>query len=119
MATVTYPEGAGSALSNPTTGALQSPSVKRISWSAILAGVTVAVAVQLALSLLGAGIGFGLVDPLAGDTPGAGSFGLGAGLWWLVSTTCWRSRPVATPPPGWRVTHSASMACCMASSPGV
>ena len=85
MATVTYPEGAASALSNPTTGEVQSPSVKRISWSAILAGVTVAVAVQLALSLLGAGIGFGLVDPLAGDTPGAGSFGLGAGLWWLVS----------------------------------
>ena len=85
MATVTYPEGAASAPSNPMAGDLQSPSVKRISWSAILAGVTVAVAVQLALSLLGAGIGFGLVDPLAGDTPGAGSFGLGAGLWWLVS----------------------------------
>ena len=85
MATVTYPEGAASALSNPMAGDVQSPSVKRISWSAILAGVTVAVAVQLALSLLGAGIGFGLVDPLAGDTPGAGSFGLGAGLWWLVS----------------------------------
>ena len=42
-------------------------------------------AVQLALSLLGAGIGFGLVDPLTGDTPVAGSFGLGAGVWWLVS----------------------------------
>ena len=37
------------------------------------------------LSTLGAGIGFGLVDPVAGDTPGAGNFGLGAGLWWLVS----------------------------------
>ena len=85
MATVTYPEGAVSAPSNLTTGEVQSPSVKRISWSAILAGVTVAVAAQLVLSLLGAGIGFGLVDPLAGDTPGAGSFGLGAGLWWLVS----------------------------------
>ena len=48
MATVTYPEGAGLALSIHTTGATQSPSVKRISWSAIFAGVTVAVAVQLA-----------------------------------------------------------------------
>ncbi len=85
MATATYPEGAASAPPNVTTGEVQSPSVKRISWSAILAGVTVAVAAQLVLSLLGAGIGLGLVDPLAGDTPGAGSFGIGTGLWWLVS----------------------------------
>lgn len=85
MATATYPEGAGIAPSGVMAGNAQSPSVKRISWSAILAGVTVAVAVQLVLSTLGAGIGFGLVDPVAGDTPGAGNFGLGAGLWWLVS----------------------------------
>ncbi len=85
MATATYPERAVSAPANLTTGEAQSPSVERISWSAILAGVTVAVAAQLVLSLLGAGIGFGLVDPLAGDTPSAGSFGIGAGLWWLVS----------------------------------
>ena len=69
----------------PRPGELQSPSVQRISWSAIFAGVVVAVAVQLLLSMLGVGIGLGLVEPMAGDTPGAGSFGIGAGLWWLVS----------------------------------
>jgi hypothetical protein len=63
----------------------QSPSVKRISWPAIFAGVTVAVAAQLVLSLLGAGVGLGLVEPMAGGTPDAGNLGLGAGLWWLVS----------------------------------
>jgi hypothetical protein len=83
MATLTYPEDAGLAA---TTGDVQSPSVKRVSWSAILAGVTVAVAVQLVLSLLGAGIGFGLVAPGFADIPGASSFGMGAGVWWLLST---------------------------------
>ena len=73
------------ALRLPRPGELQSPSVQRISWSAIFAGVVVAVAVQLLLSMLGVGIGLGLVEPMAGDTPGAGSFGIGAGLWWLVS----------------------------------
>ena len=85
MATMTYPEGAGLAPAIDTTGATQSPSVKRISWSAIFAGVTVAVAVQLVLSLLGAGIGLGLIEPMSSGTPEAGSLGLGTGLWWLVS----------------------------------
>ena len=83
MATATYSEGRSPASS--ATGEVQSPSVQRISWSAIFAGVVVAVAVQLLLSMLGVGIGLGLVEPMAGDTPGAGSFGIGAGLWWLIS----------------------------------
>ena len=83
MAPATYSEGRSPAPS--TAGELQSPSVQRISWSAIFAGVVIAVAVQLLLSMLGVGIGLGLVEPMAGDTPGAGSFGIGAGLWWLVS----------------------------------
>jgi hypothetical protein len=85
MSTATYPERYPRGRITDTTDDAQSATVKRISWSAILAGVTVAVAIQLALSLLGAGIGVGLLDPLAGGTPGAGSFGLGAGVWWLVS----------------------------------
>ena len=83
MAPATYSEGRSPAPS--TAGELQSPSVQRISWSAIFAGMVIAVAVQLLLSMLGVGIGLGLVEPMAGDTPGAGSFGIGAGLWWLVS----------------------------------
>ena len=43
MASATYSEGRSSAPSS-TAGELQSPSVQRISWSAIFAGVVVAVA---------------------------------------------------------------------------
>ena len=58
----------------------------RISWAAIFAGVIVVVAVQLLLSLLGAGVGFGTVDTNAGSTPTAGSLGIGAGIWWVISS---------------------------------
>lgn len=58
---------------------------RRVSWQAILAGVIVTVSVQILFSLLGAGIGLGMVHTNAGASPDAGSFGLGAGLWWLVS----------------------------------
>ena len=58
----------------------------RISWAAIFAGVIVVVAVQLLLSLLGAGIGLGTVDTNAGSTPTASSLGIGAGIWWVISS---------------------------------
>lgn len=59
---------------------------KRISWGAIFAGVIIAMAVQFLLSLLGAGIGMSTIDPVQGDTPSAGAFGIGAGIWWTVSS---------------------------------
>ncbi len=59
---------------------------RRISWGAILGGVVVALAVQLLLSLLGAGVGLGTVHTNAGTTPDAGSFGIGAGIWWFISS---------------------------------
>ena len=59
---------------------------RRISWAAIFGGVILIVAVQILLSLLGAGIGFGTVDVKAGTTPDANSLGIGAGLWWIVSS---------------------------------
>lgn len=58
----------------------------RVSWSAIFAGVVLVVAIELLLALLGSGVGLGFVKPNAGTTPDAGSFGTGAGLWWLLST---------------------------------
>lgn len=61
-------------------------SIKRISLQAIFAGVVVAIAMQLLLSMLGIGIGLGLVDPMTGDTPEAGTFGIGGGVWWLLTT---------------------------------
>ncbi len=57
----------------------------RVSWQAIIAGVIVAVSVQILLSLLGAGVGLGMVHTTASASPDAGSFGIGAGLWWLIS----------------------------------
>jgi len=58
----------------------------RISWGAIFAGVVIAIAVQLVLGILGTGIGLTMVDPVEGTTPGATGFGIGAGLYWLITT---------------------------------
>ncbi len=59
---------------------------KRIAWGALFGGVIIAVAVQLLLSLLGAAIGLGTVNVNAGTTPSASGFGIGAGLWWVISS---------------------------------
>jgi hypothetical protein len=58
----------------------------RLSWGAIFAGVVIALAVQLVLGILGAGIGLTMVDPVEGTTPGAAGFGIGAGIYWLITT---------------------------------
>ena len=44
------------------------------------------IAVQLLFSLLGAGIGLGTVSVNAGTTPDASSLGVGAAIWWLISS---------------------------------
>lgn len=62
------------------------PLRSRLSWPAISAGVVIAIAIQLVLALLGAGIGLSLVDPMQGTTPSVGGFGIGAGFYWIVST---------------------------------
>jgi hypothetical protein len=61
-------------------------AVKRVSWPAIFAGVVLVLAAEVLLNMLGAGVGLGLVSPNSGGTPDAATFGIGAGLWWLVST---------------------------------
>ncbi|RYY19231.1 MAG: hypothetical protein EOO36_06260, partial [Cytophagaceae bacterium] len=66
----------------PAPGPL--PAVKRISWGAILAGTVLAIVLQLALSLLGLGIGLGTIDPLTEQNPMAG-IGIGAAIWWIVT----------------------------------
>ncbi len=58
----------------------------RLSWGAAFAGVVIAVAVQLVLGILGTGIGLSMVDPVEGTTPGATGFGIGAGIYWLITT---------------------------------
>lgn len=59
---------------------------RRISWAAIFGGVILVVGVQLLLGMLAAGIGLGTVNVNAGSTPNASSFGIGAGIWWVVSS---------------------------------
>ena len=59
---------------------------RRISWGAVFGGVIIVVAMQLLLSLLGAGFGLGTIDTNAGSTPTATSLGIGAGVWWLISS---------------------------------
>jgi hypothetical protein len=59
-------------------------ATKRISWGAILAGAVLALVIQLALSLLGLGIGLGTIDPLTEQNPMSG-IGIGAGIWWVIS----------------------------------
>jgi hypothetical protein len=58
----------------------------RVSWAAIFGGVIVVVGFQLLFSVLGAGIGLGTLDTNAGSTPAASSLGIGAGIWWVVSS---------------------------------
>jgi len=60
-------------------------AVRRISWGAALAGVAIALVIQLVLSLLGVGIGMSTTEPLTGETPRAATLGTAAGMWWMVS----------------------------------
>lgn len=53
----------------------------RLSWGAVFAGLVVATAVQIVLTLLGAGIGFAAWEP--GDS--ARGLGIGAGIWSILS----------------------------------
>ena len=59
----------------------------RISWGAVLAGGVVAVATGTMLNVLGLAIGATAVDATAAATPGASTFGIGAGIWLLVANT--------------------------------
>lgn len=78
--------GPGVVETTTTTVGAGSHVHRRISWAAIFGGVIMIIVVQLLLSMLGAGIGLGTVNVNAGSTPDATSFGLGAGIWWLVSS---------------------------------
>ena len=68
-----------------TADAAHTIMLNQISWGAVFAGVTVALILQVVLNLVGVGVGLSTVDQVAGDTPSAGAFSAGAGLWWVVS----------------------------------
>jgi len=56
----------------------------RVSWAALLAGVTVALVSQLLLGVLGIAIGASTIDPLREANPAAG-LGTGAGIWFALT----------------------------------
>lgn len=59
--------------------------LKRIAWSAVFAGVLVAIVSQLLLTLLGVGIGLSTVDPVSEQNPTAG-LGTGSAIWYIISS---------------------------------
>ncbi|MFD2189320.1 hypothetical protein [Pistricoccus aurantiacus] len=60
-------------------------TLKRISWGAILAGLVVALVVQLTLNMLGLSIGAGVIDPATEENPLSG-VGIGSGIWLVITT---------------------------------
>lgn len=58
----------------------------RISWSAVLAGIVMALAIEVLLGVLGAAIGFATAQPGDPAAPDAASLATGAGLWSLGAT---------------------------------
>lgn len=60
-------------------------AIRRISWGAVLAGVVIALMIQLVLHLLRIGIGMRTSAPLTGDIQREAIFGIAAGIWWMAS----------------------------------
>lgn len=60
-------------------------TLKRVSWGAIFAGTVIALVTQLALSILGLGIGASAINPATEQNPMSG-IGTGAGVWFAVTT---------------------------------
>ena len=60
-------------------------SVKRISWASVFAGVLIAIVIQIALSLLGIGIGLSSVDATTEENPVQG-LGIGSAIWYVMSS---------------------------------
>ncbi|CAM2935736.1 hypothetical protein [Rariglobus hedericola] len=60
------------------------PFYRSLSWRAIIAGTVAGLAVHLLLTLLGIGVGAGMVDPITDENPFA-AFSLSAAIAWGVS----------------------------------
>src|SRR3954452_4497516 len=58
---------------------------RRVSWSAVLAGVVVAISFNLVLAVLGIGIGLTTIDPAQAESPQASTLGIAATIWWIVT----------------------------------
>jgi len=88
MNTATYTQTSGRDSVGPRTDALMTRPTpwRRVHWGAIIAGVVIAMVLQLVLSLLGSGIGLSTIDPMRNSSPDPATFGLAAGVWWVVTS---------------------------------
>lgn len=68
---------------HPTTTEVL-PWYNRISWASIFAGLVIALALQILLSLLGIGVGLSTVDPV-NEAHAASGLGTGAAIWFAIS----------------------------------
>ncbi len=82
---VTGPVVTETTLMSPPLAHADAAPHKRISWGAVFAGALLALVTQLALSLLGVGIGLSTIDPLQERNPMNG-LGTGAIVWYALST---------------------------------
>ena len=60
-------------------------ALNQLSWGAVLAGVVLALVIQLLLNLLGIGIGVATIDPGGADSPALSTFSIVAGIWYVVT----------------------------------
>lgn len=87
MSTVTYDTPPGRNAPVRTEAELSRPRPwHRVSWGAIVAGVVIAMVLQLVLSLLGASLGLSTIDPMKYSSPDPATFGIAAGAWWVASS---------------------------------
>jgi hypothetical protein len=60
--------------------------LNNVSWSAVLAGVAVALVTTLILNMLGLGIGVAKITPSASNNPDASTLSVAAGIWFVLSS---------------------------------
>jgi len=60
--------------------------MRRISWAAIFAGLTIAMVSQLVLTILGISIGAAALNPYSADLTTAQNFGINAAIWLIVTS---------------------------------
>jgi len=60
--------------------------MSRISWGAVIAGVVIAIIIQITMNILGLAVGAGIVDPTAAQPNIGPAFGTGVVIWLASST---------------------------------
>jgi len=73
------------AMENISTNVTSWVPLKRISWSAVFAGVLITIIIQLLLSLLGVGVGMSSIDAIEERNPVKG-LGKGSIIWYVVTS---------------------------------